>query len=136
MSSASWALQQGVFSALTDDATLAGLLGGSGRLYDHVPQGAACPYVVLGPVTARDWSTAGEEGCEHILALHVWSQASGKHEAQEIAERLRSRLHEASLSLSGHRLVNLRHEFTEVRRESDGRHVRAHLRFRAVTEPV
>lgn len=136
MSSASSALQQGLFSALTGDATLAGLLGGSGRIHDHVPQGAVCPYVVLGPVTVRDWSTASEEGCEHILALYVWSQASGKHEAQEIAERLRVRLHEASLTLAGHRLVNLRHVFTEVRRGTDGRHVRAFLRFRAVTEPA
>ncbi len=136
MSSASWALQQALFSTLAADVTLAGLLGGSGRIHDHVPQGTACPYVVLGPITTRDWSTASEEGSEHILALHVWSRASGKHEAQEIAERLRTQLHEASLSPPGHRLVNLRHEFTDVRRQRDDLHVRAVLRFRAVTEPA
>jgi len=36
--------------------------------------------------------------------------------------------------LSGHRLINLRHEFSEARRDSDGETFHGIARFRAVTE--
>jgi hypothetical protein len=49
--------------------------------------------------------------------------------------RLRALLHDASLALDGHRLVQLRHLATETEREpKDGR--RARLGFRAVVEPI
>jgi hypothetical protein len=38
--------------------------------------------------------------------------------------------------MSGVRLVNLRHEFSEVRRDADGETSRGLVRFRAVTEPA
>ncbi len=40
------------------------------------------------------------------------------------------------LTLAGHRLVNLRQEFAEHRREPDGETIHGIARFRAVTEPV
>ncbi len=45
-------------------------------------------------------------------------------------------LHDAPLTMTGFRLINLRHEFLEVRRESDGETARGIVRFRAATEPV
>jgi hypothetical protein len=49
---------------------------------------------------------------------------------------LKIALHDAALTLSGHRLVNLRHELSEARRESDGDTYHGIVRFRAVTEPL
>jgi hypothetical protein len=135
MPSASWSLQQSVFAALTANAALTALLG-SDRIYDDVPQGAPKPYLTLGQTTVRDWSTGTEEGNEHLVTLHVWSDARGKKEAGEIAEAARSALHDQPLTLVGHRLVNLRHEFSEARRDPDGSTIHAILRFRAVTEPA
>jgi hypothetical protein len=135
MPSASWSLQQSVFAALTANAALTALLG-SDRIYDDVPQGAPKPYLTLGQTTVRDWSTGTEEGNEHLVTLHVWSGARGKKEAGEIAEAARSALHDQPLTLVGHRLVNLRHEFSEARRDPDGSTIHAILRFRAVTEPA
>jgi hypothetical protein len=43
-------------------------------------------------------------------------------------------LHDQDLTLSGHRLVNLRHESSEARRDSDGETFHGIARFRAVTE--
>ncbi|KAB2910820.1 MAG: DUF3168 domain-containing protein [Hyphomicrobiaceae bacterium] len=135
MPSSSWALQQSVFARLSADATLLGLLGGA-RIYDDVPQAADFPYLTFGQSTVRDWSTATEAGDEHILTLHVWSQAKGRREAHEIMGAVRTALHDQGLSLAGHRLVNMRHEFSEARRDPDGETYHGIVRYRAVTEPA
>ena len=135
MPSASWSLQQSVFARLTGDSAVLALLGAP-RVYDDVPQGTAFPYLTLGQSLARDWSTGTDEGSEHILTLHVWSQARGKKEAHAIMGALRTALHDQALTLSGHRLVNLRHEHSEVRRDPDGDTIHGIARFRAVTEPA
>jgi hypothetical protein len=135
MPSASWALQQSIFAALSADTVLTSLLGAA-RIFDDVPQGAAFPYVTFGHSTARDWSTGTDDGNEHIITLHVWSQANGKRQAHEIMGALRAALHDQPLTLSGHRLINLRHEFSDARRDADGETTHGIARFRAVTEPV
>jgi hypothetical protein len=135
MSAAAWSLQQSIFAALTADAALTALIG-PGRIYDDVPQGSALPYLTLGQSTARDWSTATSDGTEHILTLHVWSNAKGKKQAHEVLAAVRSALHDQPLTLAGHRLVNLRHEFSEARRSPDGETIHGTARFRAVTEPA
>ncbi len=135
MSSSSWALQQSIFAALAADATLVALLGGP-RVYDDVPQASAFPYLTFGHSLVRDWSTGSEDGSEHVVTLHVWSQEKGKKEAHEIMGAVRTALHDQALSLAGHRLVNLRHELSEARREPDGDTTHGIVRYRAVTEPA
>jgi hypothetical protein len=135
MPSASWALQRAVFTALATDSALVALLGAA-RIYDDVPQRAELPYVTFGQATTRDWSTGDTAGEEHQLTLHVWSRADGRRETHEVAAAVRAVLHDAALPLDGHRLVQLRHELTEARREGDGETYRGLVRFRAVTEPL
>ena len=110
MPSAAWSLQKAVFAALAADAPLIALLGAA-RIYDDVPQSADFPYLTFGQSTARDWSTASEDGSEHTITLNVWSQAKGRNEVHEIMAAARSALHGQPLTLEGHRLINLRHEF-------------------------
>jgi hypothetical protein len=135
MSSSSWALQQSIFARLAADAALNGLLGGP-RVHDDVPQASPFPYISFGHSLVRDWSTGSEDGSEHVVTLHVWSQGKGKKEAHEIMDAVRSALHDQALSLAGHRLVNLRHELSEARREPDGDTTHGIVRYRAVTEPT
>ena len=135
MANASWALQQAVFARLTSDSALIALLGGA-RVYDDVPVRAAFPYVAFAPGSARDWSAGDEAGTEHAVVLHVWSRASGRKETLAVIEALRAALHDAALSLTDHRLINLRHETSDVRRETDGETYQGIVRFRAVTEPA
>jgi hypothetical protein len=135
MTDASWALQKAVHAALVADADVLALLGGA-RVYDHAPRGTAYPYVTIGQTTVRDWSTGSENGGEHVLTLHVWSKAAGRGETQAVIGALRSALHDQALELDGHRLVNLRHEFSEARREPDGERFHGLVRLRAVTEPL
>ena len=134
MPNASWALQRAVHASLTSDVTLTTLLSGP-KIYDYVPRNAAFPYVTFGQSTERDWSTGGDEGHEHVLTLRVWSDARGRKQIQAIVDAVRFALHDTALTLTGHRLINLRHEFTEVRRTGDGETLRGLIRFRAVTEP-
>lgn len=136
MSSATAALQQAIYAALSGDATLRSALGASDRIHDHAPRGAAFPYVAFASFSARDWSTGDTDGDEHTIVLHVWSREKGKREAETIAAAIRARLHDAALDVSGYRLVNLRHTATEIRREPDGQSTRGIIRLRAVTEPA
>jgi hypothetical protein len=133
MASASWALQQAIFAALSGDSALTAVLG-SARVYDDVPERAAFPYVTFAPGLERDWSVGEAVGTEHAVTLHVWSRGAGRKEALAIVEAVRSRLHDATLALTGHRLVNLRHESSGVRRDTDGETFHGIVRFRAVTE--
>jgi hypothetical protein len=135
MASAGWDLQKAVYAALSSDATLITLLGGGG-IHDAPPQDAAFPYVVIDQMQIRDWSTGTEPGAEHMLTLHVWSDYAGKRDAYEIADAVRAALDGALLSLEEHRLINLRHQYSELKRDADGETQHGVLRFRAVTEPL
>lgn len=135
MSGAGFALQQALHERLVSNADLLAVLGGP-RIYDDVPTRAQFPFITIGQTTERDWSTTSEEGSEHMLTLHVWSRAAGRKEASAIIAAARNALHDVNLPLDGHRLINLRHEFSDARRDTDGETFHATARFRAVTEPL
>ncbi len=109
-----------------------------GRIYDDAPQAARSP---ISPSATRHRRATGARapttGAEHVLTLHVWSRAAGKqggprHHAARCARPCTTR----RSTLEDHRLVNLRHEFSEARREADGDTYHGIVRFRAVTEPL
>jgi len=133
MSSAGFALQKAIFEKLTSDAPTLAALGGP-RVYDDAPARTEFPFVTFGQSSERDWSTGSDEGYEHLVTLHVWSRARGRREAEQVIAAARAALHDQDLMLSGHRLINLRHEFSEARRDSDGETFHGIARFRAVTE--
>jgi hypothetical protein len=135
MASAGWDLQKAVYAALAADASLTALLGGT-AVYDAAPQDAGFPYVTIDQTQIRDWSTGTEPGAEHMLTLHVWSRYAGKYEAYAISDTIREALDGAGLSLEDHRLVNLRHQWSELKRDPDGETQHGVLKFRAVTEPL
>ncbi|HMN37963.1 MAG TPA: DUF3168 domain-containing protein [Hyphomicrobium sp.] len=135
MPNAGFALQQALHAALTSDANVLAALGGS-RIYDDVPERAQFPYVTIGQTTERDWSTGSDEGSEHTVTLHVWSRGAGRKEANAIMAAACAALHDAPLALEGHRLINLRHEFSDARRDPDGETFHGTARFRAITEPL
>ena len=132
--SAGWQLQQAVYGALSASAPLTALLGGP-RVYDDVPHAAAYPFVTMGQTSSTDWGTDSNDGEEHILTLHVWSSFGGRSEAQLIMGAIRDVLHTAHMTLSGHTLVNLRQQFSDIRREADGITIHGLVRYRAVTQP-
>ena len=134
--SASLALQSALVSALSANPDITLATGGVPRVFDDIPPASPYPYISIGHTLERDWSTGTEDGREHTITLHVWSRSAGRAQVHQIAALLRATLHQAALTLTGFRLINLRHEFTEARREPDGETYRALVRFRAVTEPL
>lgn len=135
MTNPGWALQKAAYEALIADTALTTLLGGD-RLYDHVPQSSAFPYVAIDQMRINDWSTGTERGSEHVLMLHIWSRYDGKREAYEIADAVREALDDAELTLDDNRLVNLSHQYSDLKRDPDGETYHGVMRFRAVTEPL
>jgi hypothetical protein len=133
MSGAALELQRTVFDALAADAELIALLGGP-HVFDGAPRNAEAPYVHLGEVNARDWSTATDAGMEVSFAVVAWSRQPGRSEALAIAARVEAVLHEAALDPDDFRLVNLRHVATETARNDKPEGRRAVVRFRAAVE--
>lgn len=135
MSASAVSLRTAIHGALTADAPLIALLGGT-KIYDEPPRSAELPYVTLGQDVISDASTATESGDEHALTLHVWSRQGGHKQAHMIAGAVLEALVDAPLELNEHRLANLRFIVADVRREADGRTYHGIIRLRAVTEPA
>ncbi len=126
-------LQKSIYQKLRSDAELAALLGGA-KIYDDAPQRTEFPYITFGRSAVRDWATGTESGHEHVLTLHVWSRAAGRKQVHEIIGTIEALLHDQPLVLNGFRLVNLRHENSDARRDPDGETYHGTVRYRAVTE--
>ena len=133
MPSSSWALQKAVHAALVGNAALITALGAS-RIYDDVPRQLTFPYVTYGASTVRDWSTGTDDAHEHVITLHVWSRGAGRKPVHDLLGVVESALDQQALTLDGHRLINLRHEVSDIRRENDGETWHGIMRLRATTE--
>lgn len=127
-------LQEAVYLALSNDAALTALLGSGNRIYDHVPAGAALPYVVIGETTAADISGALVDMQEHTLTMHAWSERPTSLEVKQIVAAVRAVLHDARLTLNSGRCPNIRCEYHETMRDPDGISHHGVMRFRAVTQ--
>lgn len=126
-------LYEALFDTLSADAGVTAALGGSGRIYDHVPAGSACPYVVIGDETAADASGTLVDAQEHTVTIHAWSEATSSLQCKTILAAVRAALHDAPPTLSAGHCANLRAEFKETLRDPDGVTWHGVMRFRAVT---
>jgi hypothetical protein len=93
------AIQAGLYTALTGDVPLMALVTG---VHDHVQQGKAYPYVVIGDDEHTDWDTDDQLGLESTLTLHVWARAHrGRKSVKQIQDRIRVVLHHKPLTIAG-----------------------------------
>ncbi|HKJ60662.1 MAG TPA: DUF3168 domain-containing protein [Hyphomicrobiales bacterium] len=53
-----------------------------------------------------------------------------------MTDAIRAALDDAELTLDGNRLINLTHQYSDLKRDEDGETWHGVMRFRAVTEPV
>lgn len=128
---------------LGDDAPggLQELMGDPVALYDHVPENAAMPYIQHDEPGTSEWDVTPTEtddgyGHEHTIMLHVWSSYEGKKEVGAILYRLEVLFRDWSPSLTGHRLVHIRYQFSDRLRDPDGQAYHGVIQFRAVTEEI
>ena len=126
----SWELQKAIYAALTGDSALMAMITG---VHDHVPQGAAFPYVTIGEASAVDWRTVGHDGMELTLVLHVWSRERGRKEAKLVLAEIHRILNDAKLTVPGHVLVWLRFGFSQSIADNDGVTYHGIARYSALT---
>ena len=129
------ALQAGLRAALVADSALVTALGGE-QVFDDVPRDVPFPYITIGDIDTRDWSTQTLRGHEHTVTLHLWSRYRGRKQVQDLIAEVDRILDGASPPLEGYRLVNLSTVFWTAQREPDGEVYRGTVRLRAVTEPI
>jgi hypothetical protein len=133
--SAALALQSAMRDALLANAPLKALLGGA-HIYDEVPRGEPPLYVRFDSIETRDWSTATDKAHEHFVVIDVTTNERGRALAQAICSAIEAVLDQATLTLTGHRLINLRVVFWSVGKLRNAQTTGASLRFRAATEPL
>lgn len=127
------ALKAALREALVAHAPLMAALGGP-KVFDEVPRAAAAPYVAFGDAIARENGTASDRGHVSDVALHVWSRQGGSREALAVADLVAAVVDDATLPLTGHRMIHCRVTATETRRTPDKDLTRVQLRLRIVTE--
>ena len=119
--------QRAIYQALTADATLTGMITG---VYDHVDQGTAYPYVVIGEDGASEWDTDTEQGAESILTIHSWSREKGRMQTKDIQQAIYEVLHRAELTIMDAIFYSIFWEFSDSFLEPDGETRHGVMRFR------
>jgi hypothetical protein len=132
---AALALQQAMRAALLADTALTALLGGA-HIFDEVPRGEQPLSVSFATIETRDWSVVDQKAHEHFVILDIVTNERSRVKAQAICNRIEAVLDNATLTLTAHRLVNLRVAFWNVSRGKNENNYGATMRFRAATEPL
>ena len=97
----SFDLQTAIFSLLSGDSTLDGLVGNN-KIFDSIaPQDTAYPYVIIGLESIRNIGTKTLDGNTYNLDIDVWSQYRGQKEIKEVMERIYNLLNNGTISVSG-----------------------------------
>ena len=119
------------------DAEVARIEATSYTVYDDLPEQAAYPYVVMGEITARDWSDKFEPGQEVYSTKHIWSQYRGKKEVTEMGDAIMRALSASSLDLGPNfRAVLQELDTNEIIIDIDGITRHGILRHRYLIEEV
>lgn len=106
-------------------------------VYDDAPEQASYPYVVMGEMTARDWSDKFEPGQEVHSTKHIWSQYRGKKEVTEMGSAIMEALSASPLDLSPNfRAVLQELDMNEIIVDIDGITRHGILRHRYLIEEV
>lgn len=125
--------QQAIYSVLTGDPTLMGLITG---VFDFVPEDVAYPYVALGEVITTPDNRHRGFGRQVVETLHIWTKERGFAGALAIEDRITQLLDHQPLTLPGHHTVSVRYEFSQALTDpeppGDIRHIP--IRFRITTE--
>lgn len=132
---AAYELQRAIFAKLSATSALVTRLGGA-RIYDDVPLKPDYPFISFGAHVEKDWSTGSERGSEHTVLVHVWSLAKSREEVTTLMELARNSIAEMPAPLTGHRLVSIRHEQSDIEREDTASRLKGTIRFRALIEPL
>jgi hypothetical protein len=114
------ALQAAIYTRLTAYSALTTALGGS-KIYDHVPQDTAAPYVLIGDDTLTEGDTKSANGWEATVTIHCWDyEVAGRKSVKTLMGHIFDALHrqESNITVTGFTLVYIHREFEETYQET------------------
>ena len=130
-----WNVQAGLYTCLAATDTLTDLLAdGTQSVRDHVPPGAAFPYIVIGDNSARPMDTQRHSGLEIMATIHSYSRNEGMKELKGIMTAVQEALHDASFLVDSQILVLCQEMSSETFVDGGGEIRRGVQRFRIITE--
>lgn len=97
-------LQEGVYNRLTNDSELMALVN---NIYDYLPKDKAMPYLVIGDISSKDFSTKTTTGQRSLIRINILSNKRGKEECQQIIEKVYDTLHHQEIMISGFNVINM-----------------------------
>jgi len=116
---------------LRGDTLLMGMVGN--RIYNHIPQDAPLPCLRFRWEQAGQWDHKDAAGYEGYITCDVWTDHRGDKQAQEIADRLESLMHNQPLtSMTTGQSLLLMHDLVDTFTEPDGLTHHTMVRFRAI----
>ncbi len=126
-------LQSAIFSQLTADSSLAGLISG---VYDHVPDDAIYPFITIGESQMRDNSNVQNAGTDQHISMRIFSREAGRKQAATIMERVVTLMHQGTLTVSGQQVLLVRFVSSTITLLDDGRTYQGRLNFRVLLTEV
>jgi hypothetical protein len=122
-------VQAAVFNALKNHAGLDALIEG---VYDHVPEGAAFPYVTIGDDVVTPLQSHNPRGQIIALSIHTWSVADGRHEAKQIMREVTNALTDVPVAIGSAHVYSFEPEISQTIPDPDEYDVTYHgvQRFR------
>lgn len=127
-------LQAALVAALKGSAAVTALVGG--RVFDHVPEDAAYPYLVIGEALEEPDNTHDSFGRRLDEAVHVWDRVDGFARPMDIVAAIVALLdhQRTALTVAGHRVVSIRFLDARTLRDADPRIRHVPVRFRIHTQ--
>ena len=133
MTSPSVELQTAVYARLVANPGVAALVGS--RAYDNVPENPTFPYISFGP---SDHFTDDSDGipCRvETLQIDCWARDHGKlRPARELADAVKSALHEYEAEFAVNGLVEMRVTAVRVMGDPDGISAHGIVTLQAIIE--
>ncbi|MEO1042132.1 MAG: DUF3168 domain-containing protein [Pseudomonadota bacterium] len=133
-SDAAWSLQTALYTALTSDTDLQSILGVPARVYDSIPSDTIFPFVQIGAGQLFPYGGI-DGGFEHMIRITAFSRWGGRQECKAIADAVRAVLHNGSLTLEGHSLIQSRLIFEDHLRHREPDTYQGTMRYRLLTVP-
>ena len=134
MSISSLEVQKAVYVALIANSTLAGLLAnGVDSIIDGAPVDEDLPYVSLGEIEGRDFSTKSFVGSDDLITIHIWSDHKGKKELGDIAEQVKLSINRQALTVVGNQLIDIMFDTFRPMRDQDATTRHGIIEFKALT---
>lgn len=128
-----WDLQVAIFAQLQASASLLALVS---AVYDHTPENAVFPYVVIGDGVASKDDADDTVGASHLVDVHTWSRYRGKKETRLIQQEIHEALHRSTLTVANAVFVDCTCELEETFLDDDGLTRHGVQRFRVLLDEV